>query len=138
MPTLYLDACCLNRPFDDQTSERVHLESEAVLLILKRIESGEWQWIASEALSYEINQTPDKERRSRLLAVLSGATRSISIEEKEKGRAGELAKLGFRSFDAMHLACAESGNADIFLTRMIGLYGWRRVLARFECERKIL
>jgi hypothetical protein len=29
---IYLDACCLNRPFDDQTQERIRLESEAVLL----------------------------------------------------------------------------------------------------------
>ena len=34
MPTVYLDVCCLNRPFDDQTQDRIRLESEAVLLIL--------------------------------------------------------------------------------------------------------
>lgn len=32
---VYLDNCCYNRPFDDQTQERVHLESEAILTILK-------------------------------------------------------------------------------------------------------
>ena len=31
---LYLDTCCYNRPFDDQTQERIHLESEAILTIL--------------------------------------------------------------------------------------------------------
>lgn len=25
---IYLDNCCYNRPFDDQTQERIHLESE--------------------------------------------------------------------------------------------------------------
>jgi len=39
--TVYLDVCCLNRPFDDQTQDRIHLESEAVLLILKHIENEE-------------------------------------------------------------------------------------------------
>ena len=116
MPTLYFDACCLNRPFDDQTSERVRLESEAILLILKRVESGEWQWISSEALVYEVNQTPDAERRARLASMLSSATHLIPIEEKETRRAKELEKLGLRSFDALHLACAESGDAEIFLT----------------------
>ncbi len=33
---IYLDNCCYNRPFDDQTQERIHLESEAILTILKR------------------------------------------------------------------------------------------------------
>jgi len=39
---IYLDVCCLNRPFDDQTQDRIHLESEAVILILKRVRSGNW------------------------------------------------------------------------------------------------
>jgi hypothetical protein len=35
-PRIYLDVCCLNRPFDDQCQERIRLESEAILLILER------------------------------------------------------------------------------------------------------
>lgn len=37
---IYLDVCCLNRPFDDQTQDRIHLEAEAVLTILKYIEKN--------------------------------------------------------------------------------------------------
>ena len=33
-PRIYLDVCCLNRPFDDQAQERVRLESEAVKSVL--------------------------------------------------------------------------------------------------------
>ena len=36
MPRVYFDACCLNRPFDDQTQDRIRLESEAVLLIMSQ------------------------------------------------------------------------------------------------------
>ena len=57
---IYLDVCCLNRPFDDQTQDRIHLESEAVILILKRVRSGNWEWISSEAVDFEVRQTPDK------------------------------------------------------------------------------
>lgn len=32
---IYLDNCCYNRPFDDQTQERIHLESEVILKVLK-------------------------------------------------------------------------------------------------------
>ncbi|MGQ0592841.1 MAG: PIN domain-containing protein, partial [Gammaproteobacteria bacterium] len=28
MRRIYLDACCLNRPFDDQQQDRVRLEAE--------------------------------------------------------------------------------------------------------------
>ena len=34
MMAIYLDTCCLNRPFDDQTQDRIRLEAEAVILIL--------------------------------------------------------------------------------------------------------
>jgi hypothetical protein len=44
MNKIYLDTCCLNRPFDDQTQERIRLESEAMLAILSRIEKGEWEY----------------------------------------------------------------------------------------------
>ena len=63
---IYLDVCCLNRPFDDQTQDRIHLESEAVILILKRVRSGNWEWISSEAVDFEVRQTPDAERRRRV------------------------------------------------------------------------
>ncbi len=57
---IYLDVCCLNRPFDDQTQDRIHLESEAVILILKRVRSGNWEWISSEAVDFAVRQTADK------------------------------------------------------------------------------
>ena len=34
MYRIYLDACCLNRPLDDQTQARIRLEAEAVLIVL--------------------------------------------------------------------------------------------------------
>lgn len=63
---IYLDACCLNRPFDDQTQTRIHLEAEAVLLIIQSVEDHEWQWISSDAVAYEINKAPNEERQERL------------------------------------------------------------------------
>jgi predicted nucleic acid-binding protein len=116
VPAIYLDACCLNRPFDDQTIDRIRLEAEAVLLILRRVESGEWWWVSSETLDFEINQNPDPERRARVALMMSHAHRFILAEQKEAERAQKLETMGFRSFDALHLACAESGGADVFLT----------------------
>ena len=45
---IYLDVCCLNRPFDDQTQARIRLEAEAILMILAQCETGHWEWIGSE------------------------------------------------------------------------------------------
>jgi len=36
---LYLDNCCLNRPFDDQIQQRIYLETEAKLFIQRKKEN---------------------------------------------------------------------------------------------------
>jgi hypothetical protein len=40
--------------------------------------------------------------------------KSWSVREQQRGR--ELEDLGFRAFDALHVACAESGGAEALLT----------------------
>ena len=62
---VYLDVCCLNRPFDDQTQARIRLESEATLIILAHCEQGRLEWVGSEALTWEIDKTPDPEFAGR-------------------------------------------------------------------------
>jgi hypothetical protein len=42
MKTLYLDVCTLCRPFDDQQQLRIRLVTDAVLLILRLIETGRY------------------------------------------------------------------------------------------------
>lgn len=113
---VYLDACCLNRPFDDQSQPRVRLEAEAVSLILEKFFQGEWGWIGSEVLNYEIERHPDPETRERILSFLSLSQRVVEINEKLVKRAEELEETGFDSYDAIHLASAEVGKADVFLT----------------------
>lgn len=37
---LYLDLCCFNRPYDDQSQLRVHLETEAKLSLQDKVRNG--------------------------------------------------------------------------------------------------
>ena len=92
---VYLDVCCLNRPFDDQTQDRIRLEAEAVLLILAHLEAGEWRWIDSEVLRFEIEQTPDPERRFRVKLLATHVHCSVLVEQTEIERAQQLEALGF-------------------------------------------
>lgn len=113
---IYLDVCCLNRPFDDQRQDQIRLEAESVLLALTHLEAGEWEWIGSEVLDLEIEQTPDPDRRLRVKLLTAHVHRSVLVQAAEVERAQRLEALGFHPFDALHLACAESGGADVFLT----------------------
>ena len=116
MPKVYLDVCCLSRPFDDQQQDRVHLEAEAVLLILKRCESGEWYWVSSAVVSYEVDNIPNHERRNRVKELLRGATKVLSLSDEAVERGEELKGLGLKTYDALHVACAEQAQVDVLLT----------------------
>ena len=113
---IYLDVCCLNRPFDDQAQNRIRLESEAVLLILTHIQNGDWKWLSSQVVVDEIEQTPDKKRRERLQQLIIHTHNLYEVTEKDIKRAKELVTHGFSGMDALHLVSAESSGADIFLT----------------------
>lgn len=113
---LYLDVCCLNRPFDDQTQTRIHLEAEAVLSIIQSVEDNEWQWISSDAVAYEISKAPNEERQERLWALESRSTTRLELTDSILQQTARLLHLGFTTYDALHLTFAESTNVDVFLT----------------------
>ena len=106
----------MNRPFDDQTQERIKLESEAVLAILYRCQIGEWELVGSEAIDLEISRIPDEDRRLRVKMLYSVAKTKVRIDEEVEKRALDLEKLNFKAFDALHIACAEKAGADVMLT----------------------
>lgn len=112
---IYLDVCCLNRPFDDQMQPRIRLESEAILEIINRCKLGEWELVNSTALETEIARTPDLTRREQVQDALKIAQYKIIVNEEISQRAIELTNFNIKNFDALHIACAE-GNANIFLT----------------------
>jgi len=113
---IYLDVCCLNRPFDQQSQLRIRLETEAILEIIKYCQAETWTLITSNVLDAEINQTPNKERIENVKKILSIATIKVLSGNWLVERGSELQKLGFSSYDAAHLASAERAKADIFLT----------------------
>jgi predicted nucleic acid-binding protein len=113
---IYLDVCCLNRPFDDQTQGRIHMEAEAVLLIMERVEVGELEMVGSDAALSEIRRIPDSTRRRRVEILYGAAARHVMVDDAVAKRAAEIEKLGIRGLDAIHVACAESAAVDVMLT----------------------
>jgi predicted nucleic acid-binding protein len=113
---VYLDACCLNRPFDDQTQPRIALETQAILTILRQCESGNWKLMSSDALDVELEQTPDRERLGNVRGILAMAKIRVVSSLALETRAKALQELGFSSYDAIHIASAERGRTDVFLS----------------------
>lgn len=113
---IYLDTCCLNRLSDRQIQERIRQETEAVNIMLSNFRTKRWHWISSSILQFEINQNPDLDQRVSLTTLLQLGHQTILVGDEEILRGEELEGLGFKELDALHIACAESGNADIVLT----------------------
>jgi len=116
MYKIYLDVCCLNRPFDDWTQERVRLEGDSISNIIKRISTGQWQLITSDAIAVELEKMRNMEKKEGILKIIELATIRQEIDENIDRRSQELENLGFGLYDSFHLACAEAAQADIFLS----------------------
>jgi predicted nucleic acid-binding protein len=104
----------INRPFDDQTQERIRLESEAVITILGR--SKTLTLLTSEIVGLEISKIPDEDRRQKVMLLSSISKTNIVVDDEIISRAKELNKMGFKSLDGFHIACTEKGQADALLT----------------------
>jgi len=113
---IYMDACCYNRPMDDQNQDRVYMESEAIKAILLKCEQNFWTLFGSNVLEYELNNNPDFERKQKTFILYNCVKEKYNLSDDMKLRANEFEKTGIAAFDSMHLAIAEHSKADILLT----------------------
>ena len=104
------------RPFDDQTQPRVSLEAQAILSILAKCEAGVFTLVASEVLAVETELNPFPQKKAFVKAVLAYSSLFVKINVNVENRALEFESRGFKSFDALHVAMAESIHADYFCT----------------------
>lgn len=111
---IYLDVCCLCRPFDDSPLNKIFIESDAVLTILKECEM-QWELIDSEVIHHEISKIPDDEKRLQVLKFLEGSKQYIQINQEIIDRAKGLWEQGIDTYDALHISCAHESMA-VFLT----------------------
>lgn len=113
---IYMDVCCLCRPFDDQMTGRIRLEVTAVQEIIRRCAAQEFSLVTSEVIEEEISKIPDIRKRLRVGKITSVAKESILIDERIISRMHELIILGGDAMDSLHIACAERAGAVLLTT----------------------
>ena len=113
---IYMDNCCFNRPFDDQSSLIVQLETEAKLHIQEAIRRGEHMLCWSFVLDYENGANPFIEVRNRIAEWKNIASVDCNLTDELGSVASDLLLLGLRQMDAAHIACAIHLAADCFIT----------------------
>ena len=109
---VYLDNCCYNRPYDDQSQLRISLESQAKLHVQGMIKDGEIQLASSYMLMYENSKNRSETKRRAIEQFVANNT-SVYIDETH---AETIAATGVKSADAIHTACAILTKSDYLLT----------------------
>lgn len=117
MPTkVYLDNCCFNRPFDNQNSVRVRVETEAKLEIQNRILNKEIILVWSYILDYENQKNPFQDRKEAISIWKEIANEDVNDLLEDIKISHELTNQGIKPLDALHIGCAIRSKCDYFIT----------------------
>lgn len=116
---VYLDNCCYNRPYDDQTQLRISLEAQAKIYIQEMIKNNKLQLAASYILLYENSKNPYEIKRKAIGKFIEENT-LVYIDESYSEKVGKLAldimASGIKSADAHHIASAIFAKCKYLLT----------------------
>ena len=118
---IYLDNCCFNRPYDDQSHISIRLEAEAKLYIQEGILLGKYQLAWSYILDYENSHNPFLERKATIAHWKKHATLDIEANPDVMDSARRHQSIGLKAKDALHLACAIQAQCRIFFTTDKGI-----------------
>lgn len=116
---IYLDNCCYNRPYDDQSQIRINLETQAKLFIQNLIKNGEVELVTSYVLEYENSCNKSLQK---LLAIKGFMDKYATVHVTEKSRetvekdARAIIETGIKEKDACHVASALLANCDYFIS----------------------
>lgn len=114
---IYLDNCCYNRPFDDQSQIKIHLETQAKLYIQAKIKDGAYKLVWSYILDYENGKNPYEEKRLAITPWKILAASHVTEETEEILIFAEsLASKGIKTYDALHISCAISAHCEYYIT----------------------
>jgi len=113
---IYLDNCCFNRPYDDQSNFNVHLEAEAKIFIQTEIMNNTFELAWSFMMDYEISFNPFYDRQIAFLKWKNIAVVDINPIEEILIKGKNLNQKNIKGKDALHIACAIKAECEYFLT----------------------
>jgi predicted nucleic acid-binding protein len=114
---IYLDLCAIQRPFDDdRTQRRIREEAEASMRVVRLIEQGTVELVTSFALDVESDASDDPLKRGYTESVLSLTGQRLEPSDALQRRTDEYKAQGLKTWDATHLAVAVEARVDFFCT----------------------
>lgn len=116
---VYLDNCCYNRPYDDQSQLKVHMETQAKLEIQQQIREGRLELVSSYILEVENAMNPFEVKKRDIQNFINSYTKifvSRNMDAKVREIAEGIMNSGVKLMDACHVACAIISNCQVFMS----------------------
>ena len=118
---VYLDNCCYNRPFDEVRNTEIDMEIIAKLAIQLMVKQGKLNLVWSYALAYENSKNPKVINRENI-SLWENMANEVVVENEEIILCAEkYEKMGLKTLDALHIACAIYAKCDAFITTDKGI-----------------
>mgnify|MGYP002512128819 CR=1 FL=1 len=125
---IYLDMCCYNRPYDDQSQLKVAMETQSKLYIQSLIKDKKLELIVSYMLRYECSKNPFEMRRNAIFDFINKNTYAYIGDERKlliETKAAEIMKTGIKFKDACHVASALYAKCKYFISTDIRLLKYK-------------
>ncbi len=125
---VYLDMCCYNRPYDDQSQFKVALEAQSKLYIQNLIKEGDLDLVGSFTLDFECSRNPFEMRRRAIFRFIRENMKAYVGLERDNIlslKAAEIMSKGIKEKDAFHLASAIYAGCEYFISTDIRLLKYK-------------
>ncbi|MDR3328811.1 MAG: hypothetical protein LBS63_01720 [Prevotellaceae bacterium] len=130
MYRVYLDNCCFNRPYDDQTQPKISFETQAKLFVQGLVLQNEVELVWSYILKFENSRNIFGAKRASIAQWEALSSQFVEASADTTALAKEIVQTGIKEFDALHLACAIIAHCNFFITvdKKILKYNDKRII----------
>ena len=113
---VYLDICCFNRPYDDQSQLKIEIETKAKLFIQQLVVEQKIDIVWSYILDYENSRNSFHQKQKTIQKWQELAVDDIDETPEIVKLGKEIQKSGIKNVDSLHLACAINSKCDYFIS----------------------
>lgn len=125
---IYLDMCCYNRPYDDQSQLKISMETQSKLHIQTLIKDKKLKLVTSYMLRYECSNNPFEMRRNAIFDFIRRNTYAYIGDERKmiiETKAADIMKTGIKFKDACHVAAAIYAKCEYFISTDVRLLKYK-------------